>query len=1772
LPHLFFATANINTSLKLGNARLVIVVDVASAKTARASLLKTLFASVRKMFPHTEKLEASCLIAVTKLPFEMSARKNTFDDVSEIIRKAWDQGDEDLLGKKSQSKPHPYPKIVQIELLGEPKPVLRVLNTLTTIEGASAHFVPNLPAAVELALNLVLNHVRDQVGQCLEKEYFSDVFSLISLLDKFASFKLKQALIVKNEAVQRIVDFELGLKTDILRLSRASESSKERKEGLYVELFRRFESLCQKFDDLCGQKLSPIWSSFRTEIESIDSRTQRGELDKVKRNSETCLSTLSALLQSETNDIPLKKLISLNCKRIFEDSSNRPESLDNFLKNLIHPSVTSSIQPVLKDAAKDLRSVMLEFAGRHRCCETYVFPRDVDARHEYSELCCFACDQLWSIGKNISLALREAELEKIAVKVLGKMDEILEKSNDPDLCRQIGQNITSQKSMLECGLTSSEMEILREFDEVVLKSAQQPPRNLLNFQPGKKPNAPQVAPGVHVVHPASVKSQVVPRHSASLSPPPVSRPSIAVKPINFPQNSRIPACVPSQDAKLQPQPHVPSAPAAFEDFKQRLDVESCKKCLRWVTRLKEKMFQHCKAISEWLKSLEMLKFHQNAEYSTILSELRQAIPALYDETTVRGWIEKQEFSLLSNTFVEVQSLRAAVQPYNINIKVDEFEHQVSGGITRLFETARGDITSYCSSEEFEGKIRILSMKTLLACNKAFQNTALQVQIQSLVDSFCKLVKKMVEDTCKIRLGGHGLCMRILKLMYLNENLLGVNIPGDFVKNECKKMIELQAQEVVLEAGTEIFANSCDELQDTATKTMQTFPQFRSQSVKWFNSKAGTKDFPAVLKEMRVQILGSAPSKLSSQAQDIMQTCYGIADGIFADQMRSAIDLAQISSTNSQQQPLPQQSTSRNIQPVLDAIRAAVGRHTAAIKGSPGFSGNILGKDVQFHHCIHDVSGLLGNLFAAYSILEGASMFESDRATWLQPHPTQIACILMLLGIGTDNHIVKNQLAEVGTGEGKSIILGMLGLFFALLGKKVDILCYNPYLSERDEKAFQKVFKFFKYIPEFSAPNHCPINKLYEHFVDIHVLPNLRECVQQVAADLRYAHCAGFEQADRVLLIDEVDVFFGEHFFGQVHTTGHVFDDADSRGLVSFVFDNRDKHHSRTIDASIDVLKKNPFFRNLQKKYPKLDLKRHLEQMLRDLNLEDFPVLPGLPLGEGQKLVRVLKKENDIGYLNSATSSIDRNTSYRYKTTFAYLFKCRVSKEIDEKIGKRPYGIILTSGYQLYSELPKYCRLLLGISGTVSKLSVGDHDILKEFNFSTTTLVPSTFRKEHVVQAVSEKGFDINFQSKDAFHSQIVARVQDVRSQQSFHRPILIVLKDESEVKIFARKFQSTLRQLTAPLQLTEAVPFDERDRIISLASSEGAITLVARSYGRGSDFVSFSRAVNDKGGVHVILTFLPELVSEMVQIKGRTGRQDNKGSFEELYWKDDLVTDADGNTRYVSAVELDAFWSGHPDNTERHKFLCDKRDEHDRNRTQRMKAKLESNRGRATRTTEMVGFAAQNRTQQAIDIAYEFSFATVTSVTHTVFIIDESGSMKDRWSSLQKSFSAYLRILIAKGSSSDVVSVIQFDTDARLVDHATKISPQQASQLSLNMRGNGTNFGPAIALANDFLEQDSYPSDIVLVFMTDGENTDGDVALGALQNLFKNRSARNPKFNAIGFIQQPASLMQMVAAVQPDGFLYAANDAVQLEQRFVEVAEAMCMGERKVGDASKQKH
>ena len=79
--------------------------------------------------------------------------------------------------------------------------------------------------------------------------------------------------------------------------------------------------------------------------------------------------------------------------------------------------------------------------------------------------------------------------------------------------------------------------------------------------------------------------------------------------------------------------------------------------------------------------------------------------------------------------------------------------------------------------------------------------------------------------------------------------------------------------------------------------------------------------------------------------------------------------------------------------------------------------------------------------------------------------------------------------------------------------------------------------------------------------------------------------------------------------------------------------------------------------------------------------------------------------------------------------------------------------------------------------------------------------------------------------------------------------------------------------------MTEETLGSDRECIIRQAVCSNNVTLISRAFGRGTDFVCFDERLQASGGVHVLQTFFSEELSEEVQIRGRTARQFNCGSY-----------------------------------------------------------------------------------------------------------------------------------------------------------------------------------------------------------------------------------------------------------------------------------------------------
>ena len=193
---------------------------------------------------------------------------------------------------------------------------------------------------------------------------------------------------------------------------------------------------------------------------------------------------------------------------------------------------------------------------------------------------------------------------------------------------------------------------------------------------------------------------------------------------------------------------------------------------------------------------------------------------------------------------------------------------------------------------------------------------------------------------------------------------------------------------------------------------------------------------------------------------------------------------------------------------------------------------------------NDIPELMSHIFAVWTLknsqhYNASRGFDDNKSYLLMPHVGQVIAIFRMFGIGyseksenskkSDNY---DNLIQIGTGEGKSVVMAVAASVFALLGFDVNCSCYSDYLSSRDKDAFASLFEALGIDRNIE---YGTFNKLCENLLNEQC--NVREIVLQMIIENKSSLSPIIIKRGarpKVLLIDEVDVFLSEKYYGGLY--------------------------------------------------------------------------------------------------------------------------------------------------------------------------------------------------------------------------------------------------------------------------------------------------------------------------------------------------------------------------------------------------------------------------------------------------------------------------------------------------------------------------------------------------------------------------------------------------------------------------------------------------------------
>lgn len=478
-------------------------------------------------------------------------------------------------------------------------------------------------------------------------------------------------------------------------------------------------------------------------------------------------------------------------------------------------------------------------------------------------------------------------------------------------------------------------------------------------------------------------------------------------------------------------------------------------------------------------------------------------------------------------------------------------------------------------------------------------------------------------------------------------------------------------------------------------------------------------------------------------------------------------------------------------------------------------------------------------------------------------------------------LLKGMVAEMETGEGKTLTATLAAGTAALAGVPVHVLTVNDYLTRRDAEEMAPVYQALG-LSVGCVVHDVPVNmRRNEYLSDITYCTN-----KEIVFDYLRDKLTLDEMGSAALRLRVESLYASEPRHSRLLLRGLCYaitDEADSL-LID---------ESRTpliISGSVVGREEANFMRAV------IAFARELE------NGKDFTIDESTRqvkvLGSGDKKIRELVLPPDTQW----TGTIRKNEMIRRAISALHLFELdkdylvRDGKVqiIDAFTGRVMADRSWEQGLQQLIEIKEGCEItrqqetvakisyqrffrrylhLAGMTGTA-------REVVGEF-WSVYGLPVVRIRTHRPLRRkmLPEKLF-VDKAEKDRY---LLERVRELHAK---GQPVLIGTGSVAASEATGRLLDSA----GLAHKVLNAKNDAEEAEIVAQAGRYGAITIATNMAGRGTD-IKLAPGIDELGGLHVILTELHEAARIDRQLAGRCARQGDPGSFEAILSLDDSILD-----------------------------------------------------------------------------------------------------------------------------------------------------------------------------------------------------------------------------------------------------------------------------------------
>ncbi|MBE7929227.1 MULTISPECIES: preprotein translocase subunit SecA [Pseudomonadaceae] len=488
---------------------------------------------------------------------------------------------------------------------------------------------------------------------------------------------------------------------------------------------------------------------------------------------------------------------------------------------------------------------------------------------------------------------------------------------------------------------------------------------------------------------------------------------------------------------------------------------------------------------------------------------------------------------------------------------------------------------------------------------------------------------------------------------------------------------------------------------------------------------------------------------------------------------------------------------------------------------------------------------------------------------------------------------EGRIAEMRTGEGKTLVATLAVYLNALEGKGVHVVTVNDYLARRDANWMRPLYEFLGMSVGIVTPFQPPEEKRAAYAADITYGTNNEFGFDYLRDNMAFSLADKHQRDLNFAVIDEVDSILIDEARTPLIISGQAEDSSKLYQQINKLIPSLKQH----IEEEEGVVTQEGHF-SIDEKTRQVELNEAGHQFV-----EEMLTQAGL-LAEGETLYSA----HNLGLLTHVYASLrahklfHRNVEYIVQNDQVLL--------IDEHTGRTMPGRRLSEGLHQAIEakegLPiqpesqtlasttfqNYFRLYKKLAGMTGTADTEAFEFMQIYNLPVM-VIPTN-------KPLARKDYnDLVYLTQEEKYAAIIA---DIKDCQNNGRPVLV-----GTATIESSEYVSRLLQKEGiEHKVLNAKYHDKEAEIIAQAGRPGAVTIATNMAGRGTDILlggnwevevaalenptedqiaqlkaewqKRHQAVLEAGGLHVIASERHESRRIDNQLRGRAGRQGDAGS------------------------------------------------------------------------------------------------------------------------------------------------------------------------------------------------------------------------------------------------------------------------------------------------------